>query len=261
MKQKTSNRGYTILEVLIFLAVSGFILVAALIAVNGRQEQIQYQQGVRDVDLAIQATINDVSNGYFPRDDFNCEDDGSSILSISAFSGSEQGTRKDCVFAGKALIFNENNVTTSTIAGLRPALGSPGSLSSAKLTPLNGPAVNLDVSIENPWGLRVVKFTDESGADDLEYVAYLSDFGRQAQDGGIDSGTQAISLYKSFQSLNEINQSGSLQRVSGDDAIYVCMESNNGNRKAVIILGKDGRQFTTTIDQDAEGKYEDQCGF
>lgn len=256
MKNDAYNRGYTILEVLIFLAISGFILVSALVVVNGRQEQVQYQQAVREIDSNIRAAISDVSNGYFPQTDFSCRNDGGNLI-ISSVSGSTQGTREDCVFAGKAIVPSENQMTHTTIAGLRSPLGQSGSIEEASLTPITGSPISLDSILVNPWGLRLVRFTDQDAEDNLTYIAYITSFGSQSQSGQLDSGTQSISLYKSTEPLSAMN----INRVSGDDRIYLCFESSNGNRKAAIIIGEGGRQLSTTIDQDAEGKYPDQCGF
>jgi len=51
------------------------------------------------------------------------------------------------------------------------------------------------------------------------------------------------------------------QKISSTNAVYFCLESADRSKKAVIIVGKDGRQLSTTIDQDAEGEYVQQCGF
>lgn len=255
MKLPASNRGYTILEVLIFLAVSGFILVAALITVNGRQEQVQYQQAVREIDADIRSAINDVSNGYFPSTDFSC-DNNSGLLVISELNAVAQGSKEDCVFAGKAIVpdLGDNEITYVTIAGLRPPLGQAVDLTSASLTPINN-SPDISTVKPNPWGLQIVKMVDDSD-NDLAYIAYLSSFGRTAQSGQIDSGDQSIGLYKSTTPLAfPMN----FQPVSSSDKVFICLESNSGDRKAVIILGEDGRQLTTTLDQDAEGRSE--CEF
>lgn len=254
MKLVAHNRGYTILEVLIFLAISGFILVSALVVVNGRQEQVQYQQAVREIDSSIRAAVSDVSNGFFPRTDFSCSNDAGSL--VIASNGSAQGSRQDCVFAGKAIVPGENQITYTTIAGLRPSLGQASNINDADLTPVTGTPVNLDNILTNPWGLRLVSFTDQNG-DDLTYIAYISSFGSQSQSGQLDSGTQSVSLYKSTEPIVDMD----IEPVLGDDRIYLCFESSNGNRKAAIIIGEGGRQLSTSVDQDAEGKYEEQCGF
>lgn len=60
-----SLAGFTIVETMIVLAVSGFLIVSALLMVGGQQQKAQFNQSVRDLDSKIQDVINDISSGYY----------------------------------------------------------------------------------------------------------------------------------------------------------------------------------------------------
>ncbi len=60
-----SDNGYTIVEAMIFLAVSGVLFVSAMAAVSGQQQKTQFYQSIRDLDSNIRDKINEVGSGTF----------------------------------------------------------------------------------------------------------------------------------------------------------------------------------------------------
>ena len=57
--------GYTIVETLIFLAVSALLFVSTIILISGRQAKAQFTNSVRDLVSDITDVANDVANGYY----------------------------------------------------------------------------------------------------------------------------------------------------------------------------------------------------
>jgi type II secretory pathway pseudopilin PulG len=103
--QRVSS-GYTIVEVIIFLAVSAVILAVGVRLVSGQQAQTDFNQKMRDTRSQIQAWLNDVSAGN-PGGDVsnqNCKAPGVSKPSIN--NGSPSVT-PDCIFLGKAIQFTD----------------------------------------------------------------------------------------------------------------------------------------------------------
>ena len=267
MNGATSNSGYTVFEALIFIVISSFIFVSAWGLFSGRQDQTQYQQAIRELDGHIQAMLNDVSTGFFPRqDDYSCTA-GSNPDRVNLASGvSGQGANQDCMFLGKFMEIDDSTgewrMTVTTIAGLRPELGSnwDNVVAEAKPTPVNDPGgVSLNEARAFAWGLSLVDITDQDGVS-INGFGALSDTGSASSSGDIRSGNRNISLYKLTSSIAQGAGVFTPEPVSSDDAVYLCLESPNGSQKGVIIIGKDGRQLSTSIDQDATGKYNLQCG-
>lgn len=264
MYAPASNRGFTIIEVLIFLVVSAFILSSALVLMSGRQQQVQYRQGVRDFDGRIRTTINDVTNGFFPSQSFNCSA-AVGMITFSLPSTDDQGTREDCLFAGKAirpLSGSPNEIEIISLAAERASIGEVSSVADANLTPINTADVDLTQTLETSWGLRLEKIANQDG-DELSFVAIIPSFGEGDAENRFESGAGAPSVYAGLRGVHALG-AGTMDTpdlLQTDDAIYFCLESIDVPQKAVVILGKDGRQLSTSIDQDAEGGYIDQCGF
>lgn len=265
MYAPVSDRGFTIVEVLIFLVVSAFILSSALVLMGGRQQQVQYQQGVRDFDGRIRTTINDVTNGFFPNQPFGCAT-ASGAITFSSVGTDEQGTREDCLFAGKVirpLSGSDTELEIISLAAERATIGEVSSVASAGLTPINDPArVDLTQTHETSWGLQLKRISNEAG-DELSFVAIISSFGEDDAGSRFESGAGAPSVYVGVQGLHSLG-TGTMdipEPLQSNDAIYFCLEHDDVSQKAVVILGKDGRQLSTSVDQDAEGGYMIQCGF
>lgn len=60
-----NSRGFTIIEVMIFLAVSGLTFLIAASFINGKEAQAEYSQGMNNAAMQINTTINNVSNGNY----------------------------------------------------------------------------------------------------------------------------------------------------------------------------------------------------
>lgn len=109
------QRGYTIVEVLIFMAVSGVMFVMAIIFVSGKQSAVEFRQGLYDTNSEIQTAINDVANGRVDSLTFGsttkCEapaTGGPPVISNTIISSNKQGAnggKLGCVFLGKVLQF------------------------------------------------------------------------------------------------------------------------------------------------------------
>ncbi len=130
MKCQKNLAGYTILEVLIFLTISGALLISAGTLINGRQQQTQFSTGVRDLESRMQDLINDVENGFSSNNgSISCTVPGMSsnpaAVPVVTATPRPQGTNEECVFLGKAVQFYRNpsgyvsNIRAVSIAGKR----------------------------------------------------------------------------------------------------------------------------------------------
>jgi len=119
--------GFTIIEVLIVLAISSALLVSAAALISGRQAKTEFMTGINNTQQQIQQIINETASGFYPNaGDFTCRGstDGGSITFQKA-SPSQQGTNYGCIFLGKAVQFGlgDSDNDPSTL-GVLPLVGN-----------------------------------------------------------------------------------------------------------------------------------------
>ena len=104
--------GYTIVETLIFLAVSAAMFVAAMALLSGQQNKAQFVNAVRDFEANITATANDIATGYYQNPGgFSCALNGSGVPQFHSLTPTGQGTNKDCILVGTVLNFSPGSAS------------------------------------------------------------------------------------------------------------------------------------------------------
>jgi type II secretory pathway pseudopilin PulG len=194
--------GYTIVETLIFIAVSSGLFFAAMNAVGGRQQQVQFTQAVRNFDSQLKDIMNDVSTGFFPsQGNVSCSIALNAPAATRPVVGprtgdevTEQGTSDSCIFAGKALQFgptsaedtvDNNLIVVHTLVGRRnnPEGDDVSSIAEANpmvVAPTSETSTIPDFSSQVllDWGLRVnrVVVPTSSGAQDYGTLGIFNTF-------------------------------------------------------------------------------------
>lgn len=124
-----SNRGFTVVETLIVLAVTAFLFIGVATMINGRQRNAEFSQGVRDLQTQIQRFINETETGHYPLDtNFECRVSGSGPDIRPG--ANQQGQNSACLYLGRVMHFavgatNPQEVNVYTLVGLREPGGNP----------------------------------------------------------------------------------------------------------------------------------------
>lgn len=143
------NQGFTMVETLIVLAVTGLTFVIASVYIAGRQNKAMFQDSIQDVRSQILGVMSDVSNSvYAMPSNVSCtvsESGANRGLTIQANPGAvAQGTNQNCVYMGKVMSFGvngDNEAMVTDIAFGRRATASgqaPTSAAQAFITIANG---------------------------------------------------------------------------------------------------------------------------
>ncbi|MDB5170237.1 MAG: hypothetical protein JWN82_633 [Candidatus Saccharibacteria bacterium] len=171
------SRGYTILETMIFLAVSAAMFVSAMALINGRQQRTEFTAAVRDFEAAVNDIANDVSTGYYANatatgERINCDVSGSGNIQLKQSGSDTQGKSLGCIFIGKAVQFSPadtsraqyniislvgkqykggvqgngdvENLDQSTVTPVAPADGDPASFPDATISQRIGGGVTAE---------------------------------------------------------------------------------------------------------------------
>jgi len=101
--------GYTIIEVLIVLAVSGAILASSIAIFSGQRAATQFSQSVFDIQSKFQSYSTQVSSASIPSG-YTCSlnldsNTGNNYpaLTLNASQSSDSTSNQDCIYLGKAI--------------------------------------------------------------------------------------------------------------------------------------------------------------
>ncbi len=111
------SSGFTIVETLIFLAVSAVMFVSAMLLIGGSQRKTQFNTTTRDFESNIIDIANDIATGYY-------QSNGSIGCGVAAGEPTDSspvpiGTNDKCILVGRVISSNGENYTVQSIMGLR----------------------------------------------------------------------------------------------------------------------------------------------
>lgn len=264
----TAQRGYTVIEVLIFMAISGFMFVVAAGFINGKQSSAELRQSLSDANTQLRSVINDVSNGFFPSNgDFVCNADSPGAPSFPALVGSpnQQGANKGCVFMGKVIQFGTDGTggrgyRIYTIAG-RQYADTTGALPTnfAQAYPVVVPAAGVTQDKSFQLGLAITRATttasDPNGVKPLSGLGFFTSFGSYDSGGSLNSGNQGVVVVPIYGNLNEdettmkadIATSVRDNNVDPNPSVKLCFDNGKGRYGALTLGGTASQRLATSV--------------
>ncbi|MEI6755863.1 MAG: prepilin-type N-terminal cleavage/methylation domain-containing protein [bacterium] len=226
MRGGNKYSGYTIIEVLIVLAISSFMFVIASQFISGKAADTSFRTGVNEMASRIQDAIDQVSNGQYTDQQVACSVVGSD-LTFTANSGS-QGNSQDCIFIGKYFAFTagDTKYPLYTIAGKTV---NDGSYLSAN------PQIISQFTYKNviPQGLKPTTSTGFGFAQSLG--SYSS--------GSYSSGAQSLKIVTNDPVVPSVN-SLTLTEVVASTYPFICL--TDGTRSGKITIGENSSVSVTT---------------
>lgn len=194
--------GYTIVEVMLFLAISGVLFVAATITFGGQQDKTAFEQGIKDFTSQLQKSVDEVSTSVFPAGNYTCQKD---IITTPARPApvlknttSSQGTNQDCIFLGRAfqVVPTQQKIFIYGVLGIKSnALGEPiTSFANANPTPAFATGMDLTEEYSFSWGKVISSKVVQSGtttSTDSDIIGFYNSLQDGAQASGV-SGAQSV---------------------------------------------------------------------
>ena len=247
--------GYTVVEVMIVLAVTGTMFLIAAAFVNGKEESTAFNTAIHQMGTNLQTIIEQVTDGQFSDIPLSCHR-SSKGLTISG--GSDlQGTNSDCTFLGKVVHFmGKSNYEVFTLAGSRldstgnPATETipltPNQLNSQNPTAIynnpnnldSSPPVDLTVQDVIPQNLTVdsIAITDSDGGP-LVYSSMAFGFVQNL----INSPPVSL-VYVPNVTASQNSEGTAAPKINSNlrfaSAVSICL--TDGTRRALVSVGDSG---------------------
>ncbi len=262
MKGGKTPLGYTIIEVMIVLAVSGLIFLIAVNFINGKQEKTSFTAGVNETASQIQDVIEQVIDGHYSDIPLSCTYVGGVTQpSPSAAPGNTQGRNLPCVFLGKLIYFSYDTAASVNYEIFSLAGGRVDSSGNPITTPqAAGPVVintpDLTVRKTTSQNLAIQKVTVNGGITNSSAIGFLQSPAVDASN-NLANGTTTIGLYY-FQNLGpgNLDPIGLIRLHSSwfqpAQNVDICL--TDGTQYADITLGSQGGQLNVSITRDGTTK-------
>jgi hypothetical protein len=207
---KAPQGGYSLLEVMIFIAISGVIFTLTILSFKGQYATNEFITSMHDVNSKVQQFVDEVNNGYSgsPADsgsvNVRCKVLPSALgangrPALMNGGGAELGTNDECIFLGKVMHINKDPDYDNQI-NLYPVIGRRIYQNSGDIIPVDNlaaanpepgvgspPPSNIDISevYKIPHGARILWAKDGSGTE--RYLAGFFTSLNNVSAGGVSS--------------------------------------------------------------------------
>ena len=141
--KRSASGGFTLVESMIVLGVTGVLFISLAGMVAGQQAKARFKSSMTDITTQIQSQINEVATGFYPNGgDFRCRAiSGNPVATVGV---SSLGENADCTFLGRAMMYgipgtDPEQYRIQTLIGLRRTLAGrePLTLREARTQVLN----------------------------------------------------------------------------------------------------------------------------
>ncbi len=279
MKRGHHHSGFTIVEVLIFLAVTSAIMIVAIPMVSRSQRNNTFYQAINDLNTQVSGVASKVTNGEYAVDRGTDEcDAGTNPGDKPVFRQGTSGST--CVYIGKMLQFTEGpEFYVHTIIGRRLAGPTPKEVTTMTdaspqiLQPTtsgtNSNYPNATDVRKMPGGLRVAYAYYRNAADVVQNVAgfgFLGSLGISTGAGAdLQSGAQTTDLAPAVfnnplilsdaqnnqETFTERFNSSFATKFDGvanpESGLVLCINSGTTEQHGVITVGGQNNRTTTKL--------------
>ena len=263
MKGGKTPLGYTIVEVMIVLAISGAMFLIASSFISTKQERTAFTQGVNALTTDIQDTIQEVTDGKFSDIPIGCNFTLGSpnVLTLNVPANSQGGNPK-CIFAGKFIHFSvagtggpaAQRYEPFSLAGGRSAT----TYTDAKITPVTTALLG-GVSLYEltsagivPQSLDVKQVRINGSATDNFGIGFVTSLGT-ISGGKYISGSQRVQLAATSAAItgggSSMNRQAAAEKVKAGivlvNSVDICVY--DGTKHAHITIGDNNNQLAATV--------------
>lgn len=265
MKGGQRARGFTIIETLVVLAVTGGLFAAVALSISGRQGKTQFEQGINEIRAQIEQVINDVSIGYYPNsNNFRCQ--AGAFGPVLSAGATEQGENSGCIFLGRVIQFgitgtDPEEYRVFTLAGLqRDSSGAEVSTYVQARPKVVAPNAT-DASIPDSsttgrlqYGLTVCKTPATCNQSNVGAIAIVNSLDHFTSN-GTQSGSQQLKIIPVAGSAVGVSSANAATTINNNFAssaeassgIRFCFISGSSDQSGLITIGNANKELSVTL--------------
>jgi len=222
--------GFTIVETLIVLAITGVLFVSVIAVISGKQNKTRFTQAANAIQTEIEQVISEVQSGYSP-------DTGNFTCAADLVARPNQGSNSKCISLGKAMEFTGDKYSVYSLAGNKFSTSSPGLLAQSFADTYPMVRDNATINKGLLYGLTA-EWTRLNGSN-IGSVAFVPYFSGDSD--GMVFGTQNTQVVPingpGAAGINADIVNGYNNRRNPDSGIQVCFRSGGTEQSALITIG------------------------
>ncbi|MCA9331734.1 hypothetical protein KC968_02200 [Candidatus Saccharibacteria bacterium] len=259
----SGHKGYTITEVMIFLAVTTGIFVMVASTFSQRQRSTEFNTAAREIESQVQDIANDITTGFYgSTESFGCNTTGPLSDRVPNITpappgGGQQGTNQDCILVGRAIHFVGASAGESynvySVAGARRTSVSSDERDVENYNEANPRAITISGMVETkqvPRGLTIRGMRiGGGGGTSINGVGFFTTFGAAASANPTALSVNLIPLTGSTSANMEsaINSVSDTTPMNPARGVVVCMDDSGTNQRALLRIGTQNSRLTTEV--------------
>lgn len=266
MRGGKNARGFTIVETLVVLAVTGGLFMAIAVTLSGKQSRTEFQQSIQEIKSQIEQTINEVGTGFYPNtNNFRCTAGGSGPVLTAGVTN--QGENTGCVFLGKVMQFGITGTSPEqfrvfTVAGLQRTSSGDEVTTYAQAAPGVVAPSSSNASIPDAsatgkllYGLTTHEAYYGAVKTNIGAIAFVNSLA-QYSSGSVISGAQSVNVIPingtslnttSAAAAEAINARLSTSPINVANGIHICFVSGGTDQSGLITIGSNNRQLSVSL--------------
>lgn len=261
----SEGRGYTIVEIMVVLAISGIIFISGFALFNGQGAETNFNQAMSDLSSKLSTEAKSVSaSQFYGAQGYDCKASGSPPrATLSASGGSSGAANQDCLSIGKAFeaITGSRDIFIYNVLGNRlfysgaTSLGPASSLAEANPTIATVDGADLTTDYKLAGGVKIIssQITNLAGTQSSSsLVGYYLDFNGETS-GSQNGAVLTAKAYNLSAGGHDVSAAKACVEGSGCpvptdiSAWQLCLESSDAKRRALLVVNSSAAGVTTTL--------------
>jgi len=256
--------GYSIVEIMVVLAISGLLLVSAITLFGPQRHATEFNQAIQDLSSEISTRVKEVNSSLF-RDveQYTCKVKGNPPRAKLSVKSQGQGTNPDCLVLGKAfeVIPDSSDMYIYTVLGNRQtynASGQPIGLPTSISETNPEPALDFTADLTQHYSIPGAKIisskvqypTQNQTTSQSFLVGYYNDLGGNVQltTRGYNYPMPASDHKADLAQVKScIEEQGNCQKPLQISMWEMCVQDYSGTREAFLDIINSAQGISTNL--------------